>query len=254
MKNYFAFLKKELLEGMRTYKLFIIMTVFLLLGIMNPLIAKLTPEIVEMAMPPGMDIAVATPTALDSWMQFYKNVGQIGVLVIVLVFSGVLCTELSKGTLINLLTKGLSRNVVILSKYTYMVLMWTAGYVLAFLVTLGYTVYLFPEGEVWNLLFSAFCLWLFGVFLLAVLMLGSVIISNTYGSLLFTGAVLVLCMLLNMIPAVHKYNPFILGAENVALIQNTVKAGDFYGAAGVAGAAVILAVAGAVLLFRKKQL
>lgn len=254
MKNYFTFLKKELLESVRTYKMFILLTVFLLLGIMNPLIAKLTPEIVEMAMPAGMDITVAAPTAMDSWLQFYKNVGQIGVFVIVLVLSGMLSAELSKGTLINLLTKGLSRSVVIFAKYTYMILMWTAGYALSYLVTWGYTVFLFPKDNASNVLLSAFFLWVFGVFLLAVLMLGAVLSGNSYGGLLITGGVFVICMLLNMFPAVHKFNPLTLGSDNVALIQNTVKPGAFFPAVGVAGVIVVLAIAGSVMLFRKKQL
>lgn len=254
MKNYLTFLKKELLESVRTYKMFILLTVFLLLGIMNPLIAKLTPEIVEMAMPAGMDITVAAPTAMDSWLQFYKNVGQIGVFVMVLVLSGMLSTELSKGTLINLLTKGLSRSAVIFAKYTYMILMWTAGYVLAYLVTWGYTVFLFPKDAASNVLLSAFFLWVFGVFLLAVLMLSAVLTGNSYGGLLITGGVFVVCMLLNMVPAVHKFNPLTLGTDNMALIQNTVKAEEFFPAVGVAGVVVVLAIAGAVMLFRKKQL
>lgn len=254
MKNYFTFLKKELLESIRTYKMFILLIVFLLLGIMNPLIAKLTPEIVETAMPAGMDITVAAPTAMDSWLQFYKNVGQIGVLVIVLVLSGMLSAELSKGTLINLLTKGLSRSVVILAKYTYMILMWTAGYALSYLVTWGYTVFLFPKDSAANVLLSAFFLWVFGVFLLAVLMLGAVLSGNSYGGLLITGGVFVICMLLNMFPVVHKFNPLTLGSDNVALIQNTVKPGEFFPAVGTAVIIVVLAIAGSVMLFGKKQL
>lgn len=254
MKNYFTFLKKELLESVRTYKMFILLTVFLLLGIMNPLIAKLTPEIVEMAMPAGMDITVADPTAMDSWLQFYKNVGQIGVLVIVLVLSGMLSAELSKGTLINLLTKGLSRSAVIFAKFTYMIVMWTGGYALSYLVTWGYTVFLFPKGEASHVLVAAFFLWVFGVFLLAVLMLGSVLAGNSYGSLLITGGVFVVCMLLNMVPAVHKFNPLSLGMDNMALIQNTVEAKELFPAVGIAAIIVVLALAGSVMLFRKKQL
>ena len=116
MRNYVTFLKKEWLESLRTYKLFVMLASFSILGIMNPLIAKLTPEIIDLAMPEGMEIAVAVPTAFDSWAQFYKNTGQIGVIVTVIVFSGIISVELSRGTLIHMLTKGLSRSSVILSK------------------------------------------------------------------------------------------------------------------------------------------
>ena len=43
--NYFTvFFKKELMESVRTYKLLIMLTIFLVFGIMNPLTAKLTPD------------------------------------------------------------------------------------------------------------------------------------------------------------------------------------------------------------------
>lgn len=47
MRNYVTFLKKEWLESLRTYKLFVMLASFSILGIMNPLIAKLTPEIID---------------------------------------------------------------------------------------------------------------------------------------------------------------------------------------------------------------
>ena len=57
MRNYVTFLKKEWLESLRTYKLFVMLASFSILGIMNPLIAKLTPEIIDLAMPEGMEMS-----------------------------------------------------------------------------------------------------------------------------------------------------------------------------------------------------
>ena len=47
MRAYLAFTKKEFTESFRTYKLVIMLAVFLLFGIMNPLFAKLTPALLE---------------------------------------------------------------------------------------------------------------------------------------------------------------------------------------------------------------
>src|SRR5690554_2518719 len=125
MRHYIAFLKKEMLESIRTYKLFIMVIVFSLFGVMNPLAAKLTPYLIETLIPEGNMINIPEPTALDSWAQFFKNINQMGLIVTLLIFSGILVNELSKGTLINMLTKGLSRKAVILSKYSSMVIIWT---------------------------------------------------------------------------------------------------------------------------------
>ncbi len=97
---------------------------------MNPLTAKITPQLVENFMPEGMIVNLGEPTALDSWMQFYKNVPQLGLVVLVILFSGMMSQEYSKGTLINMLTKGLARRSVILSKLTVALVMWTAAYVI----------------------------------------------------------------------------------------------------------------------------
>lgn len=116
MRGYLAFVKKELLEQVRTYKLLILFLVFFIFGMLSPLMAKLMPEILSQMPMDGITITIPDPTAIDSYSQFFKNLTQMGLIVLVLLFSGTLTTELSKGTLINVLTKGLTRYAVILAK------------------------------------------------------------------------------------------------------------------------------------------
>ena len=54
MRAYEAFIKKEIIEFTRTYKLLALGLVFLLLGIISPLTAKYMPEIISQFMPQGM--------------------------------------------------------------------------------------------------------------------------------------------------------------------------------------------------------
>ena len=172
----------------------------------------------------------------------------------VILFSNVLSSELSKGTLINMLTKGLSRTAVILSKYTCMVLVWTISIALCLGLTYGYTVYLFPMGETANLIFSTFCLWLFGVFLLAVLLLSATLTKSNYGCLLITGATVVVCVLVNIIPAAHRYNPISLVADNLGLIMNSIEESSLYCTILTSCLLSLLFMLLSVLIFRKKQL
>lgn len=72
MNGFAAFLRKEWVEALRSYRILILGAVFLLLGIMNPLSAKFLPELVNAMMPEGMTIALAQPQALDSYLQFFK--------------------------------------------------------------------------------------------------------------------------------------------------------------------------------------
>lgn len=254
MNGCLAFLKKELFEYAKTYKLLIMLMVFAAFGITNPLVAKLTPEILGSLMSDGIVITMPEPTAYDAWAQFFKNATQMGLIITVILFSGVLSSELTKGTLIILLTKGLSRTAVILSKYTGMALVWTVSIALCFGLTYGYTAYLFPDGNVPNLAYSVFCLWLFGLFLLAVLLFSAALTKSSYGCLLITGVVVVICMLLNIIPAVHEYNPVSLASDNMGLLTNAAKVSSLYGAIGIAALLSLIFVLLSVLLFRKKQL
>lgn len=254
MRNYTVFLKKEILEYTKTYKLLIMLMVFAVFGITNPLMAKLLPEILGSLMTDSISMTLPEATAFDAWTQFFKNATQMGLIVMTILFSSVLSSELSKGTLIIMLTKGLSRTVVIFSKYTCMVLIWTISIALCFGLTYGYTVYLFPGGLTVNLLFSTFCLWLFGVFLLAVLLLAATLTKNNYGCLLITGAAIVVCMLVNIIPAAHKYNPISLATDNLELITNSIEVSSLYCSILISCLLSLLLVVLSVLIFRKKQL
>ena len=178
MKNYLAFFRKELLEYTRTYKLFIMLIVFCILGITNPLMAKLLPELINSMLTQGMTITLAEPTALDAWNQFFKNTTQMGLIVLVVIFSGILSSELTKGTIINMLTKGLSRTTVILSKYSAMILVWTVSLLSSFLLTWVYSSYLFPNDSTSNLLPSVLLLWLFGLFLLGFITLAGTLTKD----------------------------------------------------------------------------
>lgn len=254
MKNFVAFLKKELLESVRTYKLLIILTVFFVFGMMSPLTAKLLPEILSSFMPEGIKITIIEPTAVDAWAQFFKNISQLGLFMTVILFSGILSTELSKGTLINMLTKGLSRSAVILSKFTSMAIIWTLSYTAAFIITWGYAIYLFPGDIVSNLLLSVFCLWLFGLFLLSLLLLGATLTKSNYGCLLLTGAVIGVLMFCNIVPNVQKYSPISLAAFNVSLLTNAVAASELLWPIVITSLCASACVIASVLIFNKNQI
>lgn len=254
MRNYIAFFKKELLESVRTYKFFIIIAVFFAFGMMSPLAAKLMPKLISYANQDGMKITMPEPTAIDAWKQFFKNISGMGLIVAALIFSGVLANELSKGTLINMLTKGLNRSTVILSKFTAMIIIWTTSYALAFAMTFIYTAYLFKNHEMHNLLLSVFCLWLFGVLLSAIILLGGALVKSSYGCLFITGAAIAILMLLNVFPKLQKYNPFSLSSNNVALLTNSVKVSELYYPIFISSVLILACIIGTISIFNKKQI
>lgn len=254
MNSYLAFTKKEFTECIRSSKMVIMAVVFLLIGIMNPVLAKVTPDILKSLASEGMTITVADPTALDSWTQFYKNMPQFGLIVLVIIFSGILTNEISKGTLINMLTKGLKRSIVIYAKMTMAAVTWTLSFLIAFGVSYGYTVYFWPEDSCDNLFLAATCLWLFGLLLLAAIMLGSVLLKGIAGSLLFTGGFIAIMFVLDIFPKVSDYNPILLASGNMGLITGVMEASDVVKPVVVSVVLMIAFLLGACSIFNKKFL
>jgi len=254
MRAYLSFTKKELIGNLRTYKLLIMFLVFLLFGMLGPITAKLTPKLLESLITDGITITLPEPSAFDSWAQFFKNVSQMGLFVVVILFSGMMANEYSQGTLINVLTKGLKRSTVILSKFTAASIIWTGSYLVCFLMSYFYTEYFWPDDKILNLSYSILYLWVFGILLLAVITLGGVIFKNSYGCLLFTGGFIVVLYLLNIVPKIQKYNPVALISSNMALIKGQSLPLDLLPSLVVSIAVIVLFIAIAIRMFNKKQI
>lgn len=251
MKAFWAFTKKELTEYYRTAKIMILVVVFLLFGMMNPVLAKFTPEIIKAA---GLDLNLPDPTAMDSWAQFFKNVGQMGLIIVVIVFSGIMANEFSKGTLINILTKGLKRRTVILSKFAVASLLWALSYLLCFMVTYVYTAYFWPMTGMHEVFVTFLGPWIYGELLIALLILGGVLFKNNLGSLLLTGGVSLGLTILSIFPKLLKYNPMILSGDNLSLLMGTKTLSEFIPALIICIISIVLVMIGSLVIFDRKSM
>ncbi len=254
MKGFAAFAEKELLEQLRTWRILILGAVLLLFGMTSPLLAKMTPDLMKNLSVPGIVITLPKPAAADAWAQFFKNMGQMGLVVLLLVFGTSLPQEISRGTVLIPLSKGLSRVSVILAKYLTQLFVWTAGYALAAAVCCGYTQYLFGRFGIPNLFFALFCFWLFGAFVLALLLCAGAAVPGNYGGLLLAAAVLCILLALGAFPGLQKWNPVSLASQNAAMTAKSTLSPDFAVSVRVTifAAAVCLLLGG--LLFRRKNL
>lgn len=253
MNGFTAFFKKELLEAIRNYRVLILFAVTAIFGMMSPLTAKMMPDILANVGVEGMVLKIPEPTFIDAFAQFFNNFSQMGTAVLLLVFGGLLSQDLAKGTLIIPLSKGLSRHAVILAKYTAALTLWTLSYVLAALIHYGYTLYFFQPISVSHLFFSLFCLWLFGAFLLAFLLLASVITRGAFGGLFLTAAslaVLLICQALGL----DRFNPLALASDNVALLTGKAAFTQTQAVAWITAALILSALTLAMALFKKKSI
>ena len=256
MKPLYAFFKKEMTEQIRTSKLAILGLVFCLFGVMNPAVAKMTPWLLEMMSESmaesGMTITVTAVTALDSWAQFFKNI-PMALIVFVLLESSIFTKEYRTGTLTLSLTKGLHRYKVVVSKTTLLILLWSLGYWLCFGITYGYNAYFWDNSVAKSLLFSVVAYWVFGLFVIGLMVLFSVISRTGTGVLLGTGGVVFLSYLLAIVPKLNEYLPTRL-ADGTSLVYGLVASEDYVAALIIAGALTLVCLVAAVPLFNKKQL
>ena len=118
MTGFGAFLAKEVTEIVRTWRVWVIPGMVIFFGITSPLIAAVTPALVESmaSSQPGVVIRIPPPTAFDAYAQFIKNLDQFVLIAIVISGAGVVSGERSSGTAILALTKPLSRGAFILAK------------------------------------------------------------------------------------------------------------------------------------------
>ena len=256
MKTLFAFLKKEIMEQIRSGKITILGLLFVLFGIMNPAIAKLTPLLLEgMAeslQTSGMIVTSVTITAMDSWVQFYKNI-PMALIAFVLLQSSIFTKEYESGTLILSLTKGLDRCKVVIAKTVVLVLLWSIGYWFCFGITYGYNAYFWDNFITQNLLFSAICWWLFGLWVIALVVLFSVLCNSGSGVLACTGGIVFFSYLLGIHPKLNEYLPTFLTDGN-SLIYGAAEADAYHTPIILTIVTMATCYAASIPIFGKKKL
>ena len=256
MKSLLAFMKKEYLEAARTGKILILMLLFVLFGIMSPAIAKLTPWMMETLSDSmaesGLIITNVQVDALTSWTQFFKNI-PIALIAFVLIFSDIFTKEYKSGTLLLVLTKGLSRYKVVLAKTVLLLSLWTVGYGICFSITYGYNAYFWDNTIANNLFFSVTIWWLFSVWVICLIVLFSSLFQNNTGVTLCVGGTVLLAYLLSIIPRAKAYSPTVLMNTNSILMG--VEEIDVYIKAIVITASLcIICIAVSIPIVNKRQL
>ncbi len=244
MKAFVAFLKKEWMERVRSGRFMILCMVSVLFGIMNPAIAKLTPWLLERMAESleetGMIVTTVEVNAMTSWVQFFKNL-PIALIIFVILESSVFTKEYQSGTLVLALTKGLHRHKVLFSKAAVLVLLWTVFYWIQFGITYVYNNYFWDNSIAQNLMFSVMCWWVFGLWVIALMVLFSTIANANTGVLVGTGGIVVVCYMVALLPKLSKLMPTFLMDGNSLVYQ--VKGVDDY------KMALVIAVVIGVLCF-----
>ncbi len=256
MRQLKAFIKKELLEQLRGGRAVILGILFCLFGIMNPATAKMLPWLLaimsEQLAESGMHITEIEVDAMTSWTQFFKNMPML-LIVFIVMFSGIMTAEYQKGTLINVITKGLKRWKILISKLLIMSVFWTAGYLITFAITYGYNAYFWDNHIAQNLCFAAFGYYFVGLWLISIVLLASAVLKSASGVTFFAGAAVIISYLSGFLPALREYVPtFLLNANE--LLMGAADRSRCSAAVGITLFLMVFNGVLSVLLFNKRML
>lgn len=138
--------RKEVTEILKTYKIYVIPLLFLVFGFASPVITKLLPDI--LAGLSNMEIVVPEMSWIDAFDQFFKNLNQIGIIAVILMFMGRVAEEKHRGTATMILSKPVSRTAWVIAKFGAAVLLVLLSMIPAYLACCIYTKILFGTASV----------------------------------------------------------------------------------------------------------
>jgi ABC-2 type transport system permease protein len=256
--HFFVFLEKETRENLRTKKLLVMGCVFLFFAFTSPLLARYMGEFFELLLPAAEaeQFMALFPAAtwVDSYAQFYGNISQVGVIVIVLMFMSLVLREKRLGTADLVFCKGVSPAPFLLAKFVVAVCAALVCLFAAILVNFGYTVMLFGEGgQIGHVLAGAAAYGVFIIMTIAWVILASTLAKSTAISAVlgFLGFIGVLT--LSAVPRVGRFLPGGLISNNTSITAGYFYP-DFAAHLGVAVGLTVLFLGLAVYILKKQEL
>ncbi|HEX2754696.1 MAG TPA: ABC transporter permease subunit [Candidatus Limnocylindrales bacterium] len=246
-------LRKELLEQWRTLRLPVIATIFLLVGLSSPLLARFTPEIIKAVAGDQFPMAFPTPTAADAIDQFAKNIGQFGGLIAVLLAMGAVATEKERGTAALLLTKPVSRAAFLIAKLVAIGLTLAVSVVIATAGAWFYTLVLFESLPPAGVAAGAVLQWLMLMAWASITFVGSTLTRSSLAAAGLGIVAFIVVGILGVLPTVGQFLPTGLSGPARALALG-VPGPDAIGP--TVATMVLIGAAGSVawLAFRRQEL
>ena len=256
MKQFTAFMKKELLEQLRAGKILIFTIIFGLFGIMNPAIAKLTPWMMELMndqlAESGIIAGSIKVTALTSWTQYFKNM-PMALIILLITYGSILTSECQRGTLILLITKGMKRWKILTAKTVFLFSLWTAGNLLGYAVTYAYNAFFWDNSTAGSHFLAAFCFYLMGLWLISILPAASAFLQSATAVILSAGGAFAASYLLGLIPKIHNCLPTHL-MDSVELLAGTADGSSYTKAIIITLILIVINIFTAIYSFNQKNL
>lgn len=262
MNSFILFFKKEIVESIKTVKGVVLAIIFLVLGISSPLITKLTPEILKMALndasPEEAQVLISVmpqPSSSESYAQFFSNFNTIGLLAVIIVFAGIVANEKSKNTAAYILTKNISRTQFILSKFVSSIVFVFVSLILAMGTQIFYTKFLFDDNliDLKHVILYFALLFLYLIFILAIVLFSSVLTKTVTSATFFAFLIFIAFNIISsIIPKVGKYMP--PDINNFGIIMQTKNINDLKINIVITVICSIIFIVSGIQIFKRQEL
>jgi len=245
MRQFRLFFRKEMLEMGRSYKWLWVPLVFLMLGIMQPVVTKFMPEILKSAgnLPKGMTIAIEPPSGAEVLAQTLGQYNSVGLLILVLSIMTLISGERQSGVSQMIFTRPVSYVSYAAAKWASMLSLVTISFALGYAGAWYYTVQMIGSVDAGAAVKAGlfYLLWLWFAGSLTLLM--SSLLNPAAGiAFVSLGAALLLSMASGWLPRYMTYSPGSLPQISAKWLQSS-------GEAKVAAGAAILCLACIVIFF-----
>lgn len=140
MSSFFVLFRKEFKGQLKTYRLLIVVAVFLVFGLVTPLLLKYLHALVPAE---GATIVIPEFTAGDAVQSYISSLGQLGLVAAILVAMGSVASERESGTAAMTLSKPVGCGSFILAKLAALAVTFSVAMVVGAIGCYLYTVVLF---------------------------------------------------------------------------------------------------------------
>ncbi len=255
MNGFTAFLGKELREIFRTWRIWVLPGIVLFFAISGPPLAKITPELLGSLMgeqQPGMIIQLPEPTYVDAYLQWTKNLSQMVLFAVIIMFGGIISAEKKSGTAALVLTKPLSRTAFVVAKFVSQASLVAVPVIVGTLATWGITYAIFAEAPLAPLAEATGAWLLFALMFVALMELLSAVLDSQAGAAgIGFGAYILLSVATLWAPMLDYTPAGLVGAPtNIVLGES----GALGWPIAVTLALTALFAAGAVYVFKRREL
>lgn len=257
MNQWLTLINKELLEMARNYKLIWVPLTFILLGVMDPLTTYYMPQIIDSVggLPDGAVINIPTPSANEVFIMSLGEYQTIGILIIALSLMGIIAGERKSGVAQLILVKPVSYISYITSKWASAIILVMISLLLGLLGSWYYIGVLFdfiPFGDFIKT-YGMYALWI--AFVITIVIFCSSVFKQPGAA----GAVsLALVIIFNLFGStfshVMEWSPTQLLPYASQMALSGILQEHAWPAIGVTFMLIILFLAAAVVIFKRKEL